>query len=371
VQYFTEPKSILAAYFVTQQDIVESQLNSYLQSKLPDYMLPQAYIRLDKLPLTVNGKLDRKALPIPEFKGEEYVAPRNELEQSVAHIWQELLKVERVGIQDDFFKLGGHSILAIQLAHQLKESLELNYAVADIFTYRNIESLLAAPQLDKSPTTFLRLFNEISYENHNLYFIHPAYAHSSESYACFFPYSMDTINLFGFEHYYLLEKNPSILSMHELASFYVHQMTLPEDKNKAIFLVGWSFGGNVGMEMAFILEQMGYMNVRICLIDAHEKANSFTKPSNKKLDKEKREMRKNLIKRGLASHEIEKRLNLIPLIHTIQVNHVSQPLKYTRVLLFKAMIFENEAKGLSTSLDNNWQPLVTHVTQHPSKFEVH
>jgi hypothetical protein len=101
-----------------------SELRSHLGQTLPEYMVPSGWVFLDALPLNPNGKIDRKALPAPETTredlGTEYVAPRTPTEELLAQIWAEVLKVERVGIHDNFFALGGHSILATQIILRLR-----------------------------------------------------------------------------------------------------------------------------------------------------------------------------------------------------------------------------------------------------------
>jgi hypothetical protein len=89
-------------------------------------MVPSVWVVLETMPLTPNGKIDRKALPEPDASGQanEYVAPRNELEIKLAKIWEALLKVERVGIHDNFFELGGHSLLAMRVISSIRRQLE-------------------------------------------------------------------------------------------------------------------------------------------------------------------------------------------------------------------------------------------------------
>ncbi len=113
--------SYLCAYIVADADINPSDLREYLSMDLPDYMIPSYYVKIKSVPFTANGKIDRKALPEPTLGcGTEYVPPRNEIEQELAEVWQEVLGVGRVGIFDNFFDLGGSSLKAIQVSGKLK-----------------------------------------------------------------------------------------------------------------------------------------------------------------------------------------------------------------------------------------------------------
>ncbi|KAA9382691.1 amino acid adenylation domain-containing protein [Neorhizobium galegae] len=110
-------------------------LRAHLGGRLPDYMVPAAFVRLDGLPLTPNGKLDRQALPAPDddaYARAAYEAPQGEVETALAEIWAELLGVERVGRNDNFFELGGHSLLAVQLSSRASD-LGLKFSTADLF----------------------------------------------------------------------------------------------------------------------------------------------------------------------------------------------------------------------------------------------
>ncbi|HXQ69968.1 MAG TPA: amino acid adenylation domain-containing protein [Pyrinomonadaceae bacterium] len=120
------------------------RLRSYLRERLPEYMVPGSFVRLEAMPLTANGKVDRRALPDPDVRGtpeEIYVAPQTELEQSLAAIWQEVLKLERVGLSDNFFDLGGHSLLLVQVRSKLRELLGHQVPVLELFKYPTIGSL--------------------------------------------------------------------------------------------------------------------------------------------------------------------------------------------------------------------------------------
>jgi len=125
----------LVAYYVGEPVEAEA-LRAHLGERLPEHMMPAAYVRLDALPLTPSGKLDRGALPAPEgdaYARRGYEAPLGETEQALAEIWSELLGVERIGRHDDFFELGGHSLLATRLAMQIQQSLEVDVTLRDVF----------------------------------------------------------------------------------------------------------------------------------------------------------------------------------------------------------------------------------------------
>ena len=125
----------------------EVELKEFLEKKLPSYMVPQFMVFLNKLPLTTNGKVDRNALPDPEFTCvDTYVEPRNEIEIQVCSLWAEVLglSVDKIGIRDDFFKLGGDSIVSIQLVSKLRQKLGIHVNVKDIFDYKTIERLFDA-----------------------------------------------------------------------------------------------------------------------------------------------------------------------------------------------------------------------------------
>jgi len=131
----------LVAYYTaadgSEAGIGTEELRGYLGSKLPEYMVPAAYVRLDRLPLTPNGKLDRRALPTPEgdaYAAREYEPPMGETETILADIWAEVLKVERVGRHDSFFELGGHSLLVVRVIARLRKRLNVEVSISDLFS---------------------------------------------------------------------------------------------------------------------------------------------------------------------------------------------------------------------------------------------
>jgi len=139
--------TVLVAYVVakTEPSPSISELRSFLKEKLPDHMVPSGFVMLENLPLAPSGKIDRKALPKPDNLRPEletvYVSPRNDMELVIADIWQKTLKVEKVGIEDNFFDLGGHSLNVLQVYSKLREFLKADLAITDLFKYPTISSI--------------------------------------------------------------------------------------------------------------------------------------------------------------------------------------------------------------------------------------
>ena len=120
------------------------QLREYLKGRLPEYMVPSGWVVLKELPLTPNGKLDRRALPAPQGRSGglgDYIAPRTEVERTLARIWGELLRVDQVSAQDNFFEFGGHSLLATQLIERIRASLSVEIPVRMLFMFPTVSQL--------------------------------------------------------------------------------------------------------------------------------------------------------------------------------------------------------------------------------------
>ncbi len=135
----------LVAYVVAGEgaDAAAAELRAHLRGRLPEYMLPSAYVVLDRLPLTPNGKVDRRALPAPERAGDAhaYRAPRTPAEEVLAAIWAETLRLERVGAEDDFFELGGHSLLAAQVVSRVRAALGVELPLRAVFEAPTVAAL--------------------------------------------------------------------------------------------------------------------------------------------------------------------------------------------------------------------------------------
>jgi acyl carrier protein len=119
-------------------------LRAHLKERLPDYMLPTAYVAINSLPLTANGKVDRRALPAPEQvtdSAQRYVAPSTPVEEVLCGIWAEILGLERVGVEDNFFELGGHSLLITQVVSRVRKVFRIELAIRKLFDATTITQL--------------------------------------------------------------------------------------------------------------------------------------------------------------------------------------------------------------------------------------
>ena len=135
------------AYVVSRPGAKPSrgELRAFVQPKLPDYMVPAQFVWLDQMPLTSNGKIDRRALPVPDFAGMQTpdgrLSPRNDIERTLAGVWQEVLGVPQVGTTDNFFELGGTSLMMVQVQQRLAAVLPQKVRVATLFQYPTITGL--------------------------------------------------------------------------------------------------------------------------------------------------------------------------------------------------------------------------------------
>ena len=151
----------LVAYIVPQasQNELLAELRNFLQAQLPEYMIPSAFVLLDSFPLTVNEKIDTRSLPEPNYhraicKTSEN--PQTEIEQKIAAVWQEILKLNSVGRDDNFFEVGGHSLLLIQVNQKLNAALNVELSMLEMFQYPTIRALgesLSKTKQESSPTT--------------------------------------------------------------------------------------------------------------------------------------------------------------------------------------------------------------------------
>ena len=147
-----ETRQYLVAYYAASEAMEKVALKATLQKRLPEYMVPDVYVHLHELPVTVNGKIDRPALPAPNTDAQEdiYVAPRTSEEVEMAEVWRDLLQQEQIGVSHNFFELGGNSVMAMRLVAMVRETFGVELKVNQVFEFDTVETLSAYVELLRS-----------------------------------------------------------------------------------------------------------------------------------------------------------------------------------------------------------------------------
>ncbi|OXG01530.1 phosphopantetheine-binding protein [Flavobacterium araucananum] len=306
----------------------ESLILEELGAVLPEYMVPGALVVMDSFPLTINGKLDKRSLPDPDFSGsmEAYMAPRTELEIAVCNIWKEVLGLDRVGVTDNFFRIGGNSILAIQVAHLMSKALKFDIKVSDIF---RLKSIIGTLEVLKEDFGLVKpYYLTYNYELDDMIFISPSRS-GSEVYQNLAEMLGTKYNCIGIDNYNIHYKD-KISSLNKLANYYILEYEQKYTLKEPINLLGWSLGGHISLEIAVILEGRGYKNINIILLDTFLRDKKMLSLSNKNYkDFEIKESKKVYVENVIAALDAENEL---------ANSSITDQLKYSNILLFKAML---------------------------------
>lgn len=251
----------VVAYFVPAgASPTARELREFLRKKLPEYMIPSLFVSLEKIPMTPNGKVDRRSLPAPGQADiaaiEQLVTPRDEVESKLVRMWQDILRVSQVGVRHDFFELGGHSLLAARLMTQISAQFHVNLPIATLFHARTIEqlariirdqgwkpswsSLVAIQPLGSKPPFFC-----VHGIGGNVLGFYELATHLGTSQPF---YGLQAQGLDGI--------TPPHSRAEEMAAHYVHEIRELQP-NGPYFLGGLSFGGAIAFEMARQLQAQG------------------------------------------------------------------------------------------------------------------
>ncbi|RDD80600.1 thioesterase domain-containing protein, partial [Dyella tabacisoli] len=251
----------LVAYLVAHDGQVLPEagtMRSTLLQALPDYMVPEYFVGLDAMPLTTNGKVDRKALPAPDMvqSEAEYVAPRTPTEQVIAEIWADLLHIEKVGVQDEFFALGGHSLLAVQMVSQLRKRGAMDIELRDLFSHPTLGALAAFVDSNKTAPRHPNLVPiQTDGDLTPLFLIHPIGGEVQ--------YAFDLArHLDADQPVYALAASGFAVgqaphtSIAEMAGAYLDAMRQVQASGPYL-IAGWSLGGMIAYEIAYQLLAAG------------------------------------------------------------------------------------------------------------------
>ncbi|MBK5007042.1 non-ribosomal peptide synthetase [Pseudomonas sp. S32] len=243
-------------------------LRAQLQQSLPDYMVPAQWVVLDSLPLTPNGKVDRKALPAPQAvpQGDDFVAPQTELQRALAEIWQAVLKVERVGLTDNFYDLGGDSILSLQViakARRLK-ALGLNLKLRDLVQKPTIGQLTGVD--DSDTVSPLLTLNRVVEQVPPLFCVHAGFG-TVFDYEPLARRLNGKRTLIAISNRMLLDAQWQDDSLESMARDYVTYLRQSQPQGP-YHLAGWSLGGTLALLMAAELEAQGQKVAFVGLLDS-------------------------------------------------------------------------------------------------------
>ncbi|MGZ4134932.1 MAG: non-ribosomal peptide synthetase, partial [Tumebacillaceae bacterium] len=268
-----DDKRLVAYLIPNEQDVLDQQeLRRFAKQTLPDYMVPSHFMILDELPLTTNGKVDRRALPKPTdlsvARESAYVAPRDTLELQLVRIWEEILGVSDIGIQDDFFQLGGTSLLAVQVVMKIRKQLGTNLSLVSLYQDGTVEHLAGILREDgdegqKSRLVELKKGNEQT----PLFLVHPI-GGLVNSYLDL-AHEMGDRPIYGLQSPGLEDDQEVLTSVEAMATAYLEDIRTVQPEGPYL-LAGWSFGGVVAFEMAQQLQTHGQEVAFLGMLDAHE-----------------------------------------------------------------------------------------------------
>ncbi|MDF5712391.1 MAG: amino acid adenylation domain-containing protein [Rhizonema sp. NSF051] len=258
----------LVAYVVNsnEQTSTTNQLRKFLKEQLPEYMVPSVFVFLEALPLTPNRKIDRNALPAPNTFSQsleiDFLPPRDTLELQLVHIWEEVLNVHPVGVRDDFFKLGGHSFLAISLMARIQEKFGKNLPLATLLQNATVEHLASILRKHSDSFSWSTLIPiQPSGSKRPLFCIYPDggtilwYTYLARHLGSEQPF-------YGLQSLSLDQEHKFHTQIEDIAAHYIEaiQTVQPQGPYQ---LLGWSFGGLVAFEMA---QQLQVQNQQVSFL---------------------------------------------------------------------------------------------------------
>ncbi|HEY9857485.1 MAG TPA: non-ribosomal peptide synthetase, partial [Stenomitos sp.] len=267
----------LVAYVVG--DVDASELRVHLKAQLPEYMVPSYFVSLEQLPLSPNGKVDRRALPEPErgvgARSGTYVAPRSPVEEVLAAIWGEVLDIEQVGIEDNFFDIGGHSLLLVAILSRLREKLGVDLSVRQIL--ENPEISLLSPVVEQAMVTQgARATTGLGVQRRCVV---PLSDGVGSPLFCFHPAGGDAMGyavlarklsgrpIIGLQAPGLEGEREPFERVEDLAAYFVETLELVHPTGP-YYLLGWSYGGHVAFEVAQHLTRKGREVAMLTIVDA-------------------------------------------------------------------------------------------------------
>jgi thioesterase domain-containing protein/acyl carrier protein len=253
----------LVAYIVRKdnQETDIAELRQFLKTKIPDYMVPSAFVFIDAFPLTPNGKIDRKVLPSPveaaPQQAKAYLEPETETEIQLAAIWSDVLKIKQIGIDEDFFEIGGHSMVAVTLMVKIEKQMGVRLPLAILFdnsTIKDMAQLIDQKAENVSWGSLVPIRSKGSKKP--LYLVHGA-GLNLLLYTTIVAHLDPDQPVFGLQAKGLDGKDEPLYTIEEIAAYYNSEI-LKVDNSGSYALAGFSMGGQLAYEMARQLVEAGH-----------------------------------------------------------------------------------------------------------------
>ncbi|KAG0198376.1 hypothetical protein BGX28_008193, partial [Mortierella sp. GBA30] len=354
-------KRLIAYVASSDHESPARSLRNHLSGKLPEYMIPSAFVRLTALPLTSNGKVDRRALPEPDsnaFVTGDYIAPEGEFEVALAGIWAEVLQIERVGRHDNFFTMGGHSLLAVRMINNVKARLGTELKLNTLFTAPTITEL--SLELQHGPNSHDDEYGVLlplkpQGNRPPLFCIHPALG-LSWPYIGLAKHLHLEQPLYGLQARGLDGKSPLAGSVEEMTLDYIDQIRKIQPHGP-YHLLGWSFGGTVAHNIAVQLEKQGEQVPLLVIMDSRARYSMVVDHEMEELEGAKHvEHLARFSGKDSLDHGWELWKRVVP----ININNINVATRFTPsvysgdILFFRATVPQEEDAPLADPA--SWKP---------------
>jgi surfactin family lipopeptide synthetase A len=274
----------LAAYLipVDNKELKLNELRTFLKEKLPDYMVPAAFVKMDKFPLTPNAKVDRKALPEPETGGIEsgslHIAPRNDPEKKMTEIWERILGRSNISVNDNFFDIGGHSLLAVQMFAELENVFDVKLPLATLFEHQTVSELVEALNSDKWKEHWSSLIRIKRGIRTPLFLVHGAEGNILV-YKDLANHLERGQSLYALQSKGLNGSDKTLTNIEEMAADYINEIKKIQP-NGPYNLGGYCLGGTIALEMSQQLTRNGETVKNLFLIETYNICTIKDKLSN-------------------------------------------------------------------------------------------
>ena len=255
----TDNKRIVA-YLIMDGDLKQGELRRYLKEKLPDYMVPSAFVKMDKFPLTGTLKINRKLLPEPDYTRDEemsgYVVAQTESEKKLTAIWSKSLGIKEIGIHDNFFELGGHSLIAVSMMAEIEKQFDRTLPLSKLMENSTIHSLAGLLEQEQIDLEFQSLVTiQPNGNKPPVYLVHGAGLHVF-LFQALTKYMDKDQPIYGIQALGLQTDIEPLETIEEMAAYYISEI-LQQNPDGPYALAGYSFGGLIAFEMAQQLRALG------------------------------------------------------------------------------------------------------------------